>query len=201
MFDLRCSRPAASISMSISFCPSTMATRSSSACVALNNMRFMFTPRPRALALLHHFIVFETREKEFGENCRWSSRRRATTGARAGWHLWRFAHRHQTSPAESAQGRALRPVLPSCVLQPSVSGGSRISDHQVSVCRDAACATPPNSSGANHLSALAARLPSVRDRDAPADQAPIRVCAHYGGQPNRRVESDLTPHANRAIEQ
>src|SRR5450830_1612487 len=47
MFDLRCSRPAVSISMSISFCPSTIATRSSSCCVALNNMRFIFiTPRP-----------------------------------------------------------------------------------------------------------------------------------------------------------
>lgn len=39
--DLRCSRPAVSMSMSMSFCPSTMATRSSSCCVALNSMRFI----------------------------------------------------------------------------------------------------------------------------------------------------------------
>src|SRR5512147_2282362 len=44
MFDLRCSRPAVSMSMSISFWPSTIATRSSSACVALNSMRFISTP-------------------------------------------------------------------------------------------------------------------------------------------------------------
>ncbi|CAG9239065.1 exported hypothetical protein [Paraburkholderia sabiae] len=41
MLPLRCSRPAVSMSMSMSFCPSTMATRSSSCCVALNNMRFI----------------------------------------------------------------------------------------------------------------------------------------------------------------
>src|SRR5258706_334808 len=37
---LRCSREADSMSRSTSFCPSTMATRSSSCWVALNNMRF-----------------------------------------------------------------------------------------------------------------------------------------------------------------
>src|SRR5438270_1441244 len=42
MLLLRCSFPADSISRSISFCPSTMATRSSSAWVALNSMRFIF---------------------------------------------------------------------------------------------------------------------------------------------------------------
>jgi hypothetical protein len=41
MLDLRCSRPAVSMSMSISFWPSTIATRSSSACVALNSIRFI----------------------------------------------------------------------------------------------------------------------------------------------------------------
>ncbi|CAJ2967338.1 Uncharacterised protein [Burkholderia pseudomallei] len=41
MLPLRCSRPAVSISISMSFCPSTMATRSSSCCVALNSMRFI----------------------------------------------------------------------------------------------------------------------------------------------------------------
>src|SRR6266850_4179551 len=39
---LRCSFPAVSISKSMSFWPSTIATRSSSAWVALNNMRFIF---------------------------------------------------------------------------------------------------------------------------------------------------------------
>ena len=41
MLLLRDSRPADSMSMSISFWPSTIATRSSSACVALNSIRFM----------------------------------------------------------------------------------------------------------------------------------------------------------------
>src|SRR3990172_11483428 len=36
-----CSLPADSMSRSSSFCPSTMATRSSSACVALKSMRFI----------------------------------------------------------------------------------------------------------------------------------------------------------------
>src|SRR6478736_6851242 len=42
MLLLRCSFDADSMSRSISFWPSTMATRSSSACVALNSMRFMY---------------------------------------------------------------------------------------------------------------------------------------------------------------
>src|SRR5688572_23325341 len=41
MFDFRCSLAADSMSRSMSFWPSTIATRSSSAWVALNNMRFM----------------------------------------------------------------------------------------------------------------------------------------------------------------
>src|SRR5262249_48423169 len=41
MLLLRCSLLADSMSRSISFWPSTIATRSSSACVALNSMRFM----------------------------------------------------------------------------------------------------------------------------------------------------------------
>src|ERR1041385_4783228 len=40
MLLLRCSLDADSMSRSMSFCPSTIATRSSSCCVALNNMRF-----------------------------------------------------------------------------------------------------------------------------------------------------------------
>src|SRR5690606_4590604 len=52
MLLLRDSRPADSMSMSISFWPSTIATRSSSACVALNSIRFMqMTPlRARGVA-------------------------------------------------------------------------------------------------------------------------------------------------------
>src|SRR3954465_15457344 len=42
MLLLRCSFPADSMSRSISFWPSTIATRSSSAWVALNSMRFIF---------------------------------------------------------------------------------------------------------------------------------------------------------------
>src|SRR5439155_7424126 len=42
MLLLRCSLDADSMSRSTSFCPSTIATRSSSCCVALNNMRFTF---------------------------------------------------------------------------------------------------------------------------------------------------------------
>src|SRR5215472_4933940 len=45
MLLFRCSLLADSISRSISFWPSTMATRSSSACVALNSIRFMFVSR------------------------------------------------------------------------------------------------------------------------------------------------------------
>src|SRR5580704_5398304 len=58
MLDLRCSRPVVSISMSISFCPSTIATRSSSCCVALNSMRFILSfsvaRRPSLLLQLQH---------------------------------------------------------------------------------------------------------------------------------------------------
>src|SRR5260221_4847057 len=42
MLLLRCSFPAVSISRSMSFWPSTIATRNSSVWVALNNMRFIF---------------------------------------------------------------------------------------------------------------------------------------------------------------
>src|SRR6188508_1468124 len=42
MLLLRCSLPADSMSRSMSFWPSTIATRSSSAWVALNSMRFIF---------------------------------------------------------------------------------------------------------------------------------------------------------------
>src|SRR6266550_4991 len=45
MLLLRCSFDADSMSRSINFWPSTIATRSSSAWVALNNMRFMGFPR------------------------------------------------------------------------------------------------------------------------------------------------------------
>src|SRR5688572_22782754 len=48
MLLLRCSREADSMSRSTSFCPSTMATRSSSCWVALNNMRFTYFSPARA---------------------------------------------------------------------------------------------------------------------------------------------------------
>src|SRR5688572_2613073 len=48
MLLLRCSLDADSMSRSTSFCPSTIATRSSSCCVALNNMRFTCCSPARA---------------------------------------------------------------------------------------------------------------------------------------------------------
>src|SRR5437870_592639 len=48
MLLLRCSLPADSMSRSMSFWPSTIATRSSSAWVALNSMRFIFFSLPRS---------------------------------------------------------------------------------------------------------------------------------------------------------
>src|SRR3954463_25628 len=48
MLLLRCSLPADSMSRSMSFWPSTIATRSSWAWVALNSMRFIFLSLPRS---------------------------------------------------------------------------------------------------------------------------------------------------------
>src|SRR5688572_23526818 len=48
MLLLRCSLDADSMSRSTSFCPSTIATRSSSCCVALNSMRFTCCSPARA---------------------------------------------------------------------------------------------------------------------------------------------------------
>src|SRR5262249_37034785 len=56
MLLLRCSLVADSMSRSTSFCPSTIATRSSSCCVALYNMRFTFCSPARVGE--RHYLVY-----------------------------------------------------------------------------------------------------------------------------------------------
>ena len=51
MLPLRCSRPSISVSKSSSFCPSTIARRRSSGCVALISMRFIQSPLMRRAGL------------------------------------------------------------------------------------------------------------------------------------------------------
>src|SRR3954463_9928986 len=72
MLLLRCSLEADSMSRSTSFCPSTMATRSSSCCVALNNIRFTCCSPARAGDGSALLSWFEGR-RDLGVEVRWKN--------------------------------------------------------------------------------------------------------------------------------
>src|SRR5450755_3867072 len=84
MLLLRCSLLADSISRSISFWPSTIATRSSSAWVALNSMRFIVISPARISAGARR-TVKRRRPSGRPTSRRWALARKTTQAAQAAW--------------------------------------------------------------------------------------------------------------------